>query len=197
MSTDCEWSKDEFRQGLENLREEIKNSLFRQGATVGQTEPTLEDNVIHDILAKLIDKWHIGFEAEEHKVEEGDLKETVVFSTTGRGRLDESVAVSQHIEDTQETIIISAEDFEKSTSPPREVSQISEAGENDIPDTVVMPQSGTAGVGFEKRVTHLEKEPEKPAGPKKPIGESYGDGFLAQTVVLGPDKAKAKAKAKE
>jgi len=202
---DPAWSREGFWQELENLREEIKDSLFRQGSTVGLAEPTAEDKAIHEIIVRLMDKWRVSSEAKEDRAQEVDLEETIVISTTQREALEERAAVSQDEEDVEETIILSPEDFSRRSSLPREISQPSETTESDIPETVVMrPSQGASAslrsfdplppkaVGFEKGATSLEEAPDKFREGKMTPEESEGDDFLAQTVVLRPDRGKGK-----
>ena len=203
LSMDSKWSKDGFREELENLREEVKSCLFRQGSTVGRAEKTLENKAIHDILMKLMGKRRCGLEAEKDKAEEADLEKTVIVSTTDRAGLDDRVAVFEDEQDVEETIILSAEDFEKHFSLPGKVRQTSETGQNDIPETVVMPRSEWPSPSLEssqslqpqrgsigKRGTPLEKEPERSVRHNITAEESDGDDSLAKTVVLSPDKVK-------
>jgi len=202
------WSREGFWQELENLREEIKNSLFRQESTAGLAEPMAEDKAIHEIIVRLMDKWRVGFaaeEVEEDRAQAFDPEETIMASTAEREVLDDSVALCPEEEDVEETVILSPESFSRLSSPPREMSSPSETMESDIPETVVIqPSQGAAaslrsfeplppqGVGFEKSATSVEEAPDKFREGKMTTEEPEGDDFLAQTVVLRPDRGKGK-----
>ena len=176
------------------LRKDIKDTLFQQGFTVAQADTASKNKAIHDILSKLIEKWSVGSEAKE-----GELEKTVVVSPTGGEMLDESVVVSQEDRDIQETVILGPGDFEKESSPPVQKE------EEDIPETVVIAPSEKPSTPFsssqrlppkdldvDKNVTNLEQKLKGTADIKKRIDESNEDGFLDETIIQRPDKAKDK-----
>jgi len=176
------------------LRKDIKDTLFQQGFTVAQADTASKNKAIHDILSKLIEKWSVGSEAKE-----GELEKTVVVSPTGGEMLDESVVVSQEDRDIQETVILRPGDFEKESSPPVQKE------EEDIPETVVIAPSEKPSTPFsssqrlppkdldvDKNLTNLEQKLEGTADIKKRIDESNEDGFLDETIIQRPDKAKDK-----
>lgn len=74
-----EMSKEEFQRQLESLREEIRGSLFAKELIADRLpvpSETVETNeAIHDILTRIINKWHMEIGAEKE-----ELEETVVLT---------------------------------------------------------------------------------------------------------------------
>jgi hypothetical protein len=174
------------------LRKDIKDTLFQQRFTAAQAETLPENEAIHEILSKLIEKWSVGFETKEE-----ELEKTVVVSATGGEKLEEAVVVSQVDRDIQETVILRSQDFGKEISPPVQKK------EEDIPETVVIAPSEKPstsfsssrrlppkGIEIDKDVKNLEQRLERTGDIKKRVDESEGDGFLDETVILRPDKPK-------
>ena len=127
---DSQWSGDEFRQKIVGLRKEIKENLFQQSPAMGQAEPAPENKAIHDVLIKIMNKWHADFEPEKE-----DLEKTVILSTEAPEDLERTVVLSpQEAEEQviQETVILSPEDLGKDGSLP------GKAEGYDIPETVVI-----------------------------------------------------------
>ncbi len=69
LMEDSKWSKDKFQQELENLRKEVKDKLFSQELNLVKAEPAPENQAISDILAKIMDKWSIGLDAQKDELE--------------------------------------------------------------------------------------------------------------------------------
>ena len=197
LGQDLQWSEDEFRQKIEGLRKEIKDSLFQQGPAVGQAEPAPENKAIHDVLMKIMNKWHADFEPEKE-----DLEKTAILSTEAPEDLEKTVVLSPQEAEEQvirETIILSPEDLRKDGSLP------GKAEGYDIPETVVIappektkakafPRSSEGlpptDVALEKEKQALQQKSRKPEDRKKGTGVPASDDFLAETVILSPDKSK-------
>ena len=124
LMEDSKWSKDKFQQELENLRKEVKDKLFSHELNFVQTEPEPENKAISDILAKIMEKWSIGLDAQKD-----ELEKTVVASTTNGEWFDNKNVVSQDEYGIEETVILSPDDFRKEKSPSVQ------ADENDMPAT--------------------------------------------------------------
>ena len=124
LMEDSKWSKDKFQQELENLRKEVKDKLFSHELNFVQTEPEPENKAISDILAKIMEKWSIGLDAQKD-----ELEKTVVASTANGEWFDNKNVVSQDEYGIEETVILSPDDFRKEKSPSVQ------ADENDMPAT--------------------------------------------------------------
>ncbi|MEA1901451.1 MAG: hypothetical protein U9N47_11985, partial [Thermodesulfobacteriota bacterium] len=124
LMENSKWSKDKFQQELENLRKEVKDKLFSHELNFVQAEPAPENKAISDILAKIMEKWSIGLEAQKD-----ELEKTVAISTAGRERFDNTNVVSEDEYGLEETVILSPDDFRKEKSPSVQ------ADEDDIPAT--------------------------------------------------------------
>ncbi len=194
LTGDSNWSKEKFWQEFENLRKEIKDTLFQQGPTVAEADTVSKNKAIHEILTKLIEKWSIDFETKED-----ELEKTIIVSPTGGQKLDEKVTVSQEDNDLQETVIQRPGYSEKVTSTPVKPE------EEDILETTIIAPSQKPSTPFsssrrlppedtavDKNVTNLEQKLEDTADTKKRKDEADGDDFLYETVILRPDKAKDK-----
>jgi len=207
LSTDSKWPKDEFWERLAELREEVKGNLFQPGPiTDGQPKATPDNKAIHDILVKIMEKWRGDFKTEKENAQqdfsEDELEKTVVISSADMEGLNKTVDVPQAEEvDVEETVILSPEDLKPEPSPP---SEISETKHDDIPETVIISPHGRSGAALrssrplptkdgdlEKRHGRLDKALERLEDDKKKTDEPEED-FLAQTVILGPDKLRDK-----
>lgn len=124
LMENSKWSKDKFQQELENLRKEVKDKLFSHELNFVQAKPAPENKAISDILAKIMEKWSIGLEAQKD-----ELEKTVAISTAGRERFDNTNVVSEDEYGLEETVILSPDDFRKEKSPSVQ------ADKDDIPAT--------------------------------------------------------------
>jgi len=175
LTGNSKWSKDKFWQELEDLRKDIKDTLFQQGFAVAQAETSSKNKAIHEILSKLIQKWSIDFDTKED-----ELEKTVVVSATGGEKLAETMVISQEDRDIQETVMLRPQDLGKETSPP---IQKEEEGERRLESN---------DIEVDKNVKNSEQGLEGTADIRKRINDSDGDGFLDETVILRPDKPKDK-----
>ena len=181
---DSQWSQDEFRQKIEALRKEIKDKLFQQSREVGQAEPASEDKAIHDVLTKIMNKWRADVDPEKE-----DLEKTVILSTEAPEDLEKTVVLSpQEAEEQviQETVILSPEDLGKDGSLPGRVE------EDDIPETVVIgpPDKTKTLPGSSEGLPATQQKHQGAGDGKKGTEVPPSDDFLAETVILRPDKTK-------
>jgi hypothetical protein len=169
---DSEWSKEEFRQQLEALREEVKENLFQEKPGYEQYAYPSEPKGIYSILRTIMDKWRSRIEAEKEK----ELAETVVLSPGGGAKKVAAPAVKEEEaakEELTETVVISCKTFEERAAPAR-VRGVEEE-EAALAETVVLSPGG-----FAKKT------------PEEPSDEPSGDEFFTETVVLSPDKIEKK-----
>jgi len=212
LKTDLQWSKEEFRQQLEELREEAKKDLLQerpmeegradrpesaveftaesmaQPMAASMTAPMpapaaatvaeggAENEAIHHILLKILDRWRLGVEAEKEEVQG-----TVILSTGG-GKAEEK--------ELKETVILSPEALKKeSLSPPSQGKEIKE----DMPETVILFAPGGVPTGDREPSppARLEsRESDKKKDIQKDEGKLHGDDVLAETVFLGPERVR-------
>jgi hypothetical protein len=201
LKTDLRWSEEEFRQQLEEVREEVKKHLFQERAmeegradrpsavestAASMTAPMrapaaptvaeggAENEVIHHLLLKILDRWRLGMEAEKKEVQG-----TVILSTEG------SKAEEKELE---QTVILSAEALSKqSLSPPSQEKTTKE----DMPETVFLfaPGGGAAPGGEPSQRTRPEpRESDKKENIRKDEGKLPEEDDLAETVFLGPER---------
>jgi hypothetical protein len=174
LTGDSKWSKDKFWQDLENLRKEVKDTLFQQQLTIAQADTASKNKAIHEILAKLTEKWSIDFETGED-----ELGKKAIASPTGGDKLDETVIDSQEDKDIQETVILRPGDFKE---------------EEDIPETVIIKPSEKPSTPFgsSKRLTLKEMDEKLKGTPetKRHVNGADRNDFLAETIIQRPDKGK-------
>ncbi len=176
-----DWSRDEFRQSVENLREEVKKELFREKPGGDEKLEPSQDEAIRDILINLMDKWRLELEEKEES-----LEETVVISAKDSEILDKTLAIPTEDDEIQETVILSPEGFEK---------------EEDIPETVVISPSDMNNVfpgAYEavrskdvystKKVGLVQEEP-KGSEISETTEDKLEKDLMAETVIISPDKA--------
>ncbi len=107
-----EWSREEFWKRLEELRGEIRNSLFQKGpAKEGwvplsetETQTEVENKALHDVLMRLMHKWAKGVGAEKEEIE------ATVILPAERTREEPVLPPSKGVdrdEMTSETVILS------------------------------------------------------------------------------------------
>ena len=180
-------SKEELWQGLENLRQEVKNKLFREPPVNGNKTIVLkteeeDDEAIHRILLKILEKWQMKTELKkEHVKEKEAIPETVIllppegFSPSRDLPLkevvsEEKVFLKEQISEGDfltETVILGPNQDLDSSSPMKS-TQKSISGERKIFQKELEQQ---------KRHEHREKHP-------------LGEDVLPETVILGTDKAR-------
>jgi hypothetical protein len=172
---DSEWSKEEFSQQLEALREEVKKSLFQERSGYVRDAYPSEAKEIYTILTTIVDKWRSRIEVEK----EEELAETVVMSP---GDFQKETAIPEvKVEERREealaeTVVLSREDFQKKAGAPT----VEEAKkEEELAETVVLSPGGFA---------------EKVAAPDVK-GKEAGEEELAETVVIAPQEVSTKLKA--
>ncbi|MBE9582363.1 MAG: hypothetical protein IMF18_12180 [Proteobacteria bacterium] len=198
---DPKWSIDEFRQGLESLREEVKATLFQQGpVTVGHAEPKLrqalavdqqehapDNEAIHDILVNITERWRADLDVEQHEIVkdkvgiEDQLEKTVIFSTMAGEEPGQAVDGSQDETEVLETVILSAKDFRQDVSAPPQPE------EEPMPETVIISSS------------EMTKQA-PPAPPEKDVlaAVSPKEEVLPETVIISPsEKAEHPARTPE
>ncbi len=198
---DPKWLKEEFWQQLQNVREEVKSNLFqkepmdfRQAYSSEQVHQLeLENEAVHNILVKIMNKWRLRVEAVEEE-------ETIILPSQG---LKEKTSPLQEKEELQETVILSPEGLKEKASPPslqeKEVTEV-------VPETVIisppgidkyssdsLPGEQAQDLGQEEKMIS-PKEVEKLELTKKRIKKPEDEDFLAETVILGPQKVREKSK---
>jgi hypothetical protein len=221
-----QWSKEEFWQQFQNLRAEVAGNLFqKEPVALDRTLPSerihpSEDEAIHDILVRIMNRWHSrGEEAEEI------LKETIVVSPEGlkgepfppteeeeqatiilspEGLKEKTIPSPVREEEvSEETVILFPEGLkEKPVPPPPKEKEVEEA----IPETVIISHQGTEkyppsfaqgvkaeDLGPEEKALSPE-EAEKLEAMKKKIKKPEDEDFLAETVILRPKKVQDKDK---
>ncbi len=171
-----EWSKEDFWQELQNVREDVKSTLFQkepmdfqQTYRSEKIHPLLEDKPIHDILVRIRNKWRMRVEAEKD-----ELKETVILSPEDLKEKPHPFPLQSKdaIDITPETVIISPSGTDKYTSNSSPGGQKKDL---DLEDKAIPPKEGEKLEPTEKKI-------------KKP-GEQ---DFLAETIILSLKKAKDK-----
>ncbi len=210
-----EFSEEDFRGRLEEIRGEVRQSLFIEAPdSLRQTVPP-EDKAIHAILKSVYDKW------SSRAAEEEELTETIVISREGtEEKSGPPSPVSDESEGAPETLIIptgergdsskpqSAKPEEREEVPPETVI-ISALGAEDFagpstkaepekggdipPETVIMSvrdiggSSGPSAMAEPKAPGQIEQPEAGEAKAKEEKKKKFGDeDFLAETIILKP-----------
>ncbi len=114
----AEWSSGNFQQNMEQIRKEVKNSVFKQQSSVPVSEPVPDKKNIADILTAIMEKWRLAL---PEKPEEA--LETIIISPSG-----DKTAVNEIQEDLEETLILSAPQHEQ----PQALSEVDNALQQDL-----------------------------------------------------------------
>jgi hypothetical protein len=208
---DATWSIEEFLKQLENLREEVKKALFSKKPMVslqaGRLETNTEDEAIHRILTRIVQKWQAGIEGEKE-----EWKETVVLSPEGlKKESSSSLREEKENEIIPETVILSAPGAglgleEKGTakegdciSSPRKIDELP-TGKDFSVQTVILGrgrdfslysrEGPSKDFGLQKKAL-LSGEAQTNVTPKIREGLSEDD-VLSETVILGRGKVRGK-----
>lgn len=192
---DSKWSQDNFVKELDNLRRDIKNTLFEQDSSVAETDTASQDKAIHAILSKLLEKWSITHDDKKEDV----IEETVYVSPTDREQLGQKEAVSQEHGNLQETIILRPGDVQKEIPSPAvskkeeipETVYIASSKKPSIPFTSPKKQS-PKDIGAKKNANKFEPELQAAVDLKKSEDESRKADFLDETVIVRQGKPKDK-----
>lgn len=208
---DAKWSIEEFLKPLENLREEVKRVLFSKEPRVslhaGLLQTNTEDEAIHGILTRIVQKWQVGMEGEKE-----EWKKTVVLSPEGlKEESSSSLMEGKEDEMIPETVILSAPGAglgfeEKGTakegdraSSLRKIDALP-TGEDFSVQTVILgsgkglsPSSREVpSKEFGLRQTALLPGEAQTTITSKVKEELSEDDVLSETIILGPGKVREK-----
>jgi hypothetical protein len=210
------WSAINFCTELENLRAVVRETMLggaplTMEATARVDQPA-GDEIIHGILAGIIDKWRDRGTAETppaSPVQEGDITETLIFSPAGSAA---PLSPGRDEEEWTETVVLSARGV-KPESPP---SLQRDTGNDAMLETVALAAGGVkreppteAGAdegedaGLETVIMSAGGRPEGTSGAINGAGagttgegkeEAVDGDAVPETVILNPRKDKIKAK---
>jgi hypothetical protein len=172
-----QWSKEVFSRELEELREEVKELLFRRGPEARkQTEAVQrgrneEDRAIQAILMEIIHQPPAGYRSEKE-----EFPETVILSSHGPTPAEEKWVED---EEMRETVFLS-------TPRPGKGKNV----EVDFPETMILSPS-QSWKGFAPA-----SEAEKLKEGRITTRELSQEDFFAETVILKPRKAPEKKNGK-
>jgi len=181
-----EWSKENFLQDLESIRENVKDNLFQQRAVVVQEEPGQEDPAIQNILAGIMEKW-----SRDLEIRQDESDETIVLPPLSHSASAPSEGMLQDDEDVQHTVVLSPDGPVRESAPP-----VPEEG--GLNETVILsPMSGEAPAASEGMLQEDEDVQHtvvlssdglvKESAP--PVSEADG---LDETVIISPDDLREK-----
>lgn len=105
------WDEESFYQGLESLREEVRDNLLREEVPVSahteeKAAPPAEDEALRGILTGLLGKWRSALPEKKEDKFEDIVSETVIISTN-KIEKGEKLEVKKAEEEISETVIIS------------------------------------------------------------------------------------------
>jgi hypothetical protein len=163
MSEISQWSETEFWQKFEELRNAIKRALFIAEPDFVWTSPGAENMAIHEILMKIAKKWRSDSQARPPIVEAGGD----ALPSKEREIDREDAGLSEDF-DTEETVVLSPEDF-RDEAPSPEIS------DETFPETVVL-------------------KPESAEGHKRPETTVQDDEDVPETIVVSRDVSKTKTR---
>lgn len=192
---DSKWSQAKFWQELENLRKDIKDTLFQHSSKVSAIDTVSQDKAIHAILSKLIEKWAITHDNKK----EDEIEKAVYLSPTDREQFGQKEAVPQEHGNIQETIILRPGDIQKEIPSPvvsikeeiPETVYIASSKKPSIPFTSSKKQS-PKDIGVKNGATNFESEFQVTVGSRKSEDESRKADFLDETVIVRQSKPKDK-----
>jgi hypothetical protein len=208
LNPDSKWSKDEFYQKLEALREDAKNNLFLEKPSKETKDYPIEHEAIHNILMKILDKWQKNIKAQtvDIKTKEIDkqkpseiLDKTVIISPknfqekqTGPDLKEEKTGEKI----LEETIVFSPEVSRKKTFTHDAEKDTTEKEE--LEKTVIISPSKDFKGSSEPSQGHpvqleKDKDKEKKSSEQEAVN-SKKDDFFTETIILSPDQIKENEK---
>ncbi len=211
----AEFLNDKFQQELEQIRKEVKNSIFEQQPHVTISKPVCDKKSISDILTAIMEKWRIVL---DEKIDEPP--ETIIFSPTDPA--DDKIQVDDIQENLEETFILSPQkskfpqeltetknsiqkDLSKEASPPEDPdTKLDETDRDaDMLETVILSPSKKKPVPTPSmlKTSLSDDELEKTINFKSKIDENIQKGigpsdnendWMTETVILQPEKKRDK-----
>jgi hypothetical protein len=186
------WSQNEFSKDLENLRQQIRESLFLPEPSAPTTKPAPEDAAISNILNKIMNIWREGIEVPSEELE------TPVISTEAEDFQAEGQAARDIQADADlDTCIILSPECETPEKPP------GIDAEADLDETVIMGVTHEAPVERAEDVTQEDDDidetimlsPDVSATETAPPAAMEDD--LDKTILLTPEPQKPADLAKD
>jgi len=194
------WSKENFGQKLEQLRQQIKNNLFPSEPFVSTKESTADDKTISNILIKIMDTWREDVETPQDElaatvspadtdITGNDIRHQDVKSKIDANIYDTNVYNPQEDTDIKETIIITPNDrIAKETAGIKQ--------DEDPNKTVLMINADTKITDTKKAAfqpnDHLEEtiRPSNYVRGKERRPPVKPEGDLKKTLLLTPERPK-------
>jgi hypothetical protein len=159
-----EFSRENFLQELEDIREEVRTRLFAEAPAYEQPPSWEEDKAIRGILNNIYDKWSSsGIQEEE------EITETVILSPEGPEKEAAPPAPSEEERDIiSKTVIIS---IDKSQVPSKPADREQPEKDEKVPsDTIIISTQGT----------------EASIKPSPEVEQKKTDEIPPETVIISP-----------
>ena len=189
-----DWSIEEFRHELEQLRQEIKDSLFSTEPSAPAEESEANDKIIYNILKKIMNTRQ-----EEDETSWDDLEISHVLPEIDDPIDDKTAPDFQEDSDVFQTVILSSDDelTEKLTG----IEQKEESGEavpvpeSDLDETVILTPDRLEAPGTSDDLDHYDEDMEETVilSPDD-IGQNLKPSFqpqeddLPETVIISPEQ---------
>ena len=189
-----DWSIEEFGHELEQLRQEIKDSLFSTAPSVPAEESEANDKIISNILKKIMNTRQ-----EEDETSSNDLEISHVLPEIDDTTDDKTAPDFQEESDEFQTVILSLDDelTEESTG----IEQKEEPGEappvpeNDLDETLILTPEGLEKPGTASTPDHYDEDIEdtvifSPDGLRQNVPPSSPpeEDDLPETVIISPEQ---------
>ncbi|MFQ5484556.1 MAG: hypothetical protein ACE5DO_04380 [Desulfobacterales bacterium] len=186
LKGDINWSEGLFRKKLENLREEVRNTMFQREPTDKPSPHRVEDQAISRILRNIKKEWSTGPlpEPSPENADVDKLKKT--FTINQERKLDETTIVKTKVEGKgkddflAETIILKPDEDGKSNLDQTTVikPKVDISGNDDF-----FP--GSFDLGLDKSG---DQNPDETTIINKTGKKSIKNNMLAETVVIRSNK---------
>jgi len=147
LKRDIDWSEGRFRKKLENLREEVRNTMFQKETSHKPSPHRVEDQAISRILRNIKKKWGTG-PLPESSPEDTDVeKQKRAFPINQEQKLDETMVTKTKVEVSgnddffDKTVILRPdEDRDKGLNETTDIKpQVNMAGKDDfLAETMIL-----------------------------------------------------------
>ncbi|RZB33554.1 MAG: hypothetical protein SRB2_03900 [Desulfobacteraceae bacterium Eth-SRB2] len=187
-------SIEEFGHELEQLRQEIKDSLFSTEPSVPDEESEADDKIISNILKKIMNTRQ-----EEDETSSDDLEISHILPEIDDTTDDKTAPDFQEDSDVFQTVILSSDD--KLTEKLTGIEQKEEPGEappvpeNDLDETLILTPEGLETPGTADTPDHYDEDMEDTVifspdglGQNVPLPSPPEEDDLPETVIISSEQ---------
>jgi hypothetical protein len=195
MNRGTSWSKNEFWQNFEAIREQIKTKMFGRGSVAPGEPFQPDDPAISALLNEILVKWRSKIKVPNDRKETEEVEETIDQSATTQRVFESRKESTYENGEAVETVVLRPDEIGK------EESYFTKP-ENPEETLVLSPAEHPGSETFDNALQDAEEtqetvilEPEDNRSKRpssEPVSAGASENDLPETILLSPGQKKAK-----